>query len=82
MNRRQFFRTVAATAASVVAVGVAPRVVAKRVPFKPNPAQAVILDKFPGYVLIHSVAQKPQKWYFSRVHKSWAEYEIEETKTR
>jgi len=45
-TRRQFFKTLAATAASVVAVGVAPRVVGKkRVPFKLNPIQETIISK-------------------------------------
>lgn len=43
MNRRQFFKTVAATVAGVVAVGVAPRVIQggekRSILFKPNPVQ-------------------------------------------
>lgn len=53
-TRRQFFKTIAATAAGVVAVGVAPRVVKRSgwknrvegVLINPNPAQAMILDEF------------------------------------
>ena len=51
MNRRQFFKTVAATLAAGTAVVVVPAVVAKTakvVPFKPNQAQAVIFDEFAG----------------------------------
>ena len=44
-TRRQFFKTIAATAAGVVAVGVAPAVVkAKSVSFKPNQAQEAIMS--------------------------------------
>ncbi len=51
MNRRQFFKTLAATAAGVVAVGVAPRVVGgdKKVPFKPNRAQKLIVGRWDRY---------------------------------
>lgn len=45
-TRRQFFKTLATTVAGVVAVGVAPRVVAKKlVPFKPNLMQETIISK-------------------------------------
>lgn len=59
MNRRQFFKTLAATAAGVVAVGVAPaaEVVGKEtieIRFKPNPAQKLIVGQWDGYYADHN----------------------------
>jgi hypothetical protein len=51
-TRRQFLKTVAATAAGVTAAVVAPSVGKEPVPFKPNPVQQQIFLPGPNDVII------------------------------
>ncbi len=91
MNRRQFFKTLAATAAGVAAVGVAPKVAVKGVPFKPNSAQAVIFDEFAektDYKLASEIwdatlkSLPPQQDPFRHIRLARYPYENQKTKTR
>jgi hypothetical protein len=72
MNRRQFFKTIAATAAGVVAVGVAPKVVGGERPG---------LDKIPmcyyrGRLYFANSQDTIQEWTFSRqcAPSGWSDY--------